>query len=60
MAPQKKKKYNVSAVRNIDKENVKIISQMIDPDSVLKENRHHWSLWGDHQGKQALCYALLF
>lgn len=42
-------------------ENVKIISWMIDPGSVLKENRApSETFWNNYQKAQVLCYALLF
>lgn len=48
-------------LENIDTENVKIISWMIDPGSVLKENRApSETFWDNHQERQVLCYALLF
>lgn len=48
-------------LENIDIENVKIISWMIDPGSVLKEDRApSETFWNNYQKAQVLCNALLF
>lgn len=47
-------------LENIDTANVKIISWVIDPDSLLKENRTpSETFWDNYQKGQVLCYALL-